>query len=225
MSSLNVKAAGGLLALLIAMGALLFVPAWTFDYWQAWVFLLVFGLSSLTATIYLMTYNAGLLQRRLHGGPTAEKMLSQKIIMWIASVGFAALLVVPALDHRAHWSTVPVYAVIAGNILIVLGWIIIMFVFRENPFSSATVEIMADQRVISTGPYSIVRHPMYSGSILYFLGIPLALGSWWGLLVSILMMPVFILRLFDEEKFLAGNLPGYSEYMAKVKYRLVPFAW
>lgn len=114
---------------------------------------------------------------------------------------------------------------IAGNVLIVLGWTIILFVFRENTFTSATIEVVADQRVVSTGPYVVVRHPMYSGSLLYFLGIPIALGSWWGLLVGILMMPVFVLRLFDEEKLLARNLPGYSEYMDRVKYRLVPFVW
>ena len=166
-----------------------------------------------------------LLERRMHGGPTAEKELSQKIIMSAASIGFAAILIVPALDHRWHWSAVPPYAVIAGNILIVLGWTIILFVFRENTFTSATIEVAADQRVVSTGPYAVVRHPMYSGSLLYFLGIPIALGSWWGLLVGILMMPVFVFRLFDEEKLLARNLPGYSEYMDRVKYRLVPFVW
>jgi len=145
--------------------------------------------------------------------------------MSAASIGFAAILIVPALDHRWHWSAVPPYAVIAGNVLIVLGWTIILFVFRENTFTSATIEVVADQRVVSTGPYAVVRHPMYSGSLLYFLGIPIALGSWWGLLVGILMMPVFVFRLFDEEKLLARNLPGYSEYMDRLKYRLVPFVW
>jgi protein-S-isoprenylcysteine O-methyltransferase Ste14 len=203
----------------------LFVSAWTFNYWQAWVFLSVFGLSSLAVTVYLMKNDPKLLERRMHGGPTAEKELSQKIIMSAASIGFAAILIVPALDHRWHWSAVPPYAVIAGNILIVLGWTIILFVFRENTFTSATIEVAADQRVVSTGPYAVVRHPMYSGSLLYFLGIPIALGSWWGLLVGILMMPVFVLRPFDEEKLLARNLPGYSEYMDRVKYRLVPFVW
>jgi protein-S-isoprenylcysteine O-methyltransferase Ste14 len=225
MTGLNIRAIGWLLVLLIAMGALLFLPAWTFNYWQAWAFLSVFGLSSLAVTIYLVKNDPGLLERRMHGGPTAEKELSQKIIMSAASIGFAAILVVPALDHRWHWSAVPPYAVIAGNILIVLGWAIILFVFRENTFTSATIEVAPDQRVISTGPYAIVRHPMYSGSLLYFLGIPIALGSWWGLLVAILMIPVFVLRLFDEEKLLARSLPGYSEYMDRVKYRLIPFAW
>lgn len=225
MTGLNIRAIGWLLVLLVVMGAVLFVSAWTFNYWQAWVFLSVFGLSSLAVTVYLMKNDPKLLERRMHGGPTAEKELSQKIIMSAASIGFAAILIVPALDHRWHWSAVPPYAVIAGNILIVLGWTIILFVFRENTFTSATIEVVADQRVVSTGPYVVVRHPMYSGSLLYFLGIPIALGSWWGLLVGILMMPVFVLRLFDEEKLLARNLPGYSEYMDRVKYRLVPFVW
>ena len=225
MTGLNIRAIGWLLVLLVVMGAVLFVSAWTFNYWQAWVFLSVFGLSSLAVTVYLMKNDPKLLERRMHGGPTAEKELSQKIIMSAASIGFAAILIVPALGHRWHWSAVPPYAVIAGNILIVLGWTIILFVFRENTFTSATIEVVADQRVVSTGPYAVVRHPMYSGSLLYFLGIPIALGSWWGLLVGILMMPVFVLRLFDEEKLLARNLPGYSEYMDRVKYRLVPFVW
>ena len=225
MTGLNIRAIGWLLVLLVVMGAVLFVSAWTFNYWQAWVFLSVFGLSSLAVTVYLIKNDPKLLERRMHGGPTAEKELSQKIIMSAASIGFAAILIVPALDHRWHWSAVPPYAVIAGNILIVLGWTIILFVFRENTFTSATIEVAADQRVVSTGPYAVVRHPMYSGSLLYFLGIPIALGSWWGLLVGILMMPAFVLRLFDEEKLLARNLPGYSEYMDRVKYRLVPFVW
>ena len=225
MTGLNIRAIGWLLVLLVVMGAVLFVSAWTFNYWQAWVFLSVFGLSSLAVTVYLMKNDPKLLERRMHGGPTAEKELSQKIIMSAASIGFAAILIVPALDHRWHWSAVPPYAVIAGNILIVLGWTVIFFVFRENTFTSATIEVVADQRVVSTGPYAVVRHPMYSGSLLYFLGIPIALGSWWGLLVGMLMMPVFVLRLFDEEKLLARTLPGYSEYMDRVKYRLVPFVW
>jgi protein-S-isoprenylcysteine O-methyltransferase Ste14 len=225
MTGLNIRAIGWLLVLLVVMGAVLFVSAWTFNYWQAWVFLSVFGLSSLAVTVYLMKNDPKLLERRMHGGPTAEKELSQKIIMSAASIGFAAILIVPALDHRWHWSAVPPYAVIAGNVLIVLGWTIILFVFRENTFTSATIEVVADQRVVSTGPYAVVRHPMYSGSLLYFLGIPIALGSWWGLLVGILMMPVFVFRLFDEEKLLARNLPGYSEYMDRLKYRLVPFVW
>jgi protein-S-isoprenylcysteine O-methyltransferase Ste14 len=223
--SLSTKALGGLLVVLIVMGALLFLPAGTLDYWQAWAFLAVWGALGLAVTVYLMKNDPKLLERRMHGGPTAEKETSQKIIMWIVSIGFVAILVVSALDHRLHWSSVPPDAAIAGDALVALGWLLIFFVFKENTFTSATIELAADQKVISTGPYAIVRHPMYSGALIYLLGIPIALGSWRGLFVVILMLPALVWRLFDEETFLAKNLPGYSEYRDKVTYRLVPFIW
>ena len=119
----------------------------------------------------------------------------------------------------------PPYVAIAGDALVVLGWLAIFFVFKENTFTSATVELAPDQRVISTGPYALVRHPMYAGALVMLLGIPIALGSWWGLLVIVAMMPALIWRLSDEEKFLAKNLPGYVEYQNKVRYRLIPLVW
>lgn len=225
MMSLNLRAASGLLFVLIVMGALLFLPEWTLDYWQAWAFLAVFGASALAITVYLMKKDPALLERRVHGGPTAEKETSQKIVSSIASVAYVAILVVSALDHRSRWSTVPLSVVIAGDVLIALGFTVIFFVFKENPFTSATIELTADQKVISTGPYAVVRHPMYSGSLVYLLSMPIALGSWWGLSAVILMTPVLIWRLLAEETFLAKSLPGYSEYRDKVKYRLVPFLW
>jgi protein-S-isoprenylcysteine O-methyltransferase Ste14 len=225
MNNLKTKAFGGLLLVLIVMGALLFLPAWTLNYWQAWAFLAVFGASGLVIIVYLMKKDPKLLERRMSGGPTAEKKTSEKIIMSIASIEFVALLVFPAIDHRFAWSSVPPYVAIAGDVLVALGWMIIFFVFKANTFTSATIEVAADQKVISTGPYAIVRHPMYSGSILYLLGIPIALGSWWGLFVILLMMLTTIWRLFDEEKFLKKNLSGYTEYSQKVRYRLIPFVW
>jgi protein-S-isoprenylcysteine O-methyltransferase Ste14 len=225
MMSLNAKALGGLLFLLIVMGALLFVPAGTLDYWQAWVFLAVWGALGLAVTVYLMRNDPKLLQRRMHGGPTAEKETSQKIIMWIVSIGFVAIPIVSALDHRAHPWAVPPDAAIAADFLVALGWLLIFLVFKENTFSAATIELAADQKVISSGPYAVVRHPMYCGGLIYLLGIPVALGSWRGLLVVILTLPALIWRLLDEEKFLARNLPGYAEYRETVKYRLVPFVW
>ena len=223
--SLNLRAAGGLLFVLIVMGALLFLPEWTLDYWQAWVFLAVFGASALAITVYLMKKDPALLERRVHGGPTAEKETSQKIVSSIASVAYVAILVVSALDHRSRWSTVPASVAIAGDVLIALGFTIIFFVFKENPFTSATIELAAGQKVISTGPYAVVRHPMYSGSLVYLLSMPIALGSWWGLSAVMLMTPVLMWRLLAEETFLAKNLPGYPEYRDTVKYRLVPFLW
>jgi protein-S-isoprenylcysteine O-methyltransferase Ste14 len=146
-----------------------------------------------------------LLERRMSGGPTAEKEPTQKIIMYIVSLGFIGLLFLPALDHRFAWSHMPPYVALAGDVLIVLGWLAIFFVFKENTFTFATIELAPDQKVISTGPYALVRHPMYAGALVMLLGIPIALGSWWGLLVIVAMMPALIWRLFDEEKFLVRN--------------------
>jgi len=145
--------------------------------------------------------------------------------MSLMSLGFIGLLVIPALDHRFAWSWMPPYAAMAGDVLVVLGWLAIYFVFRENTFSSATIELAPGQRVISTGPYALVRHPMYSGALVMLLGIPIALGSWWGVLIVVAMAPALVWRLFDEEKFLARNLPGYVEYQNKVRYRLIPLVW
>ena len=225
MKSLNVKAFGGLLFLLIVMAALLFLPAWTLDYWQGWAFLTVFGASALAITVYLMKKDPKLLERRLQAGPTAEKERSEKIIQTITSIMFIAMLVVPALDHRSHRYAMPPYVAIAGDVLVALGFLIIFFVYKENTFASATIELAPEQKVISTGLYALVRHPMYMGALFLFVGIPLALGSWWGLLGFALMTPALIWRSFDEEKFLAKNLRGYVEYKNKVRYRLVPFVW
>ena len=225
MNNLKVKAYGGLLSVLIAMAVLIFLPAWTLNYRQAWAFLVVFGASGLVIIAYFMKKDPEPLERRSSGGPAAEERTSQKIIMSIVSIAFVALLVVPALDHRFGWSSMPPYAAIAGDVLVALGWMAIFFVFQENTFTSATIEVAADQKVISTGPYAIVRHPMYTGSFLYILGIPIALGSWWGLLVIVLMLPAILWRIFDEEKLLGSNLPGYTEYRSRVKHRLVPRVW
>ena len=225
MNSLNLKAFGGFLGLFVAMAALLFIPAWTLDYWQAWVFLAVFLLPALAVTIYLMKKDPQLLARRVYAGPTAEKETSQKIIQCITSLGFMAMLVVPALDHRFHWSCVSFYGVVAGDLLVALGFFIIFLVYKENTFASATIEIYPGQKVISTGLYALVRHPMYMGGLLFFIGIPLSLGSWRGLFVYLLIMPALIWRIYDEERFLTKNLPGYAEYKNNVKYRLIPFVW
>ncbi len=225
MNILHKKAFGGLLILFLAMASLLFIPAWTLDYWQAWTFLAVYFAWSLAITLYLMKKDPKLLQRRMSGGPWAEKEPVQKIIMSVASLGFIGLLVIPAFDHRFAWSSMPPYVALAGDGLVVLGWLAIYFVFRENTFSSATIELAPDQRVISTGPYALVRHPMYAGGLVMLLGIPIALGSWWGVLIVIAITPALIWRLFDEEKFLARNLPDYVEYQNKVSYRLIPMVW
>ena len=222
MNNLERKAWLGFGFLAVAMGLLLFLSAGTAQYWQAWVYLAVFFGESLWITLYLMRKDPALLERRLSAGPLAEKEKPQKIIMLFASIGFIALLVVPALDYRFRRSTAPLYVVIAGDILVAVGFSIVFVVYKENTFTSATIEIAEDQTVISTGPYALVRHPMYAGAMLYCLGTPLALGSYWGLLALAAMMPFLIWRLFDEERFLSKSLPGYREYCAQVRWRLLP---
>jgi protein-S-isoprenylcysteine O-methyltransferase Ste14 len=225
MTILDKKAFGGLLLLFLAMAALLLIPAWTFDYWQAWTFLGVYFASSAAITLYLMKKDPKLLQRRMSGGPTAEKEPAQKIIMSLTSLGFIGLLAVPALDHRFGWSHMPPYAVLTGDLLVLLGWLAIFFVFRENTFSSAIIELAPDQKVISTGLYARVRHPMYAGGLVMLVGTPMALGSWWGMLIIVAIIPALIWRLLDEEKFLASKLPGYPAYQGSVRYRLIPWVW
>jgi protein-S-isoprenylcysteine O-methyltransferase Ste14 len=222
MRSLNAKAGLGIAFLAIVMALLLFIPAGTVGYWHAWGYLTIFFGATLLITLHLMKKDPALLERRLSGGPAAEKRTSQKIIMSFASIGFVALLVVPALDFRYKWSSVPLYLVISGDILTALGFYIVFLVYKENSFTSATIEVASDQEVISTGPYAIVRHPMYAGSFLYLLGTPLALGSYWGLLPLAVMIPSVIWRLFDEERFLSKNLPGYAAYCDKLRWRLIP---
>lgn len=211
------------LILLLALG--LFVPAWTLHFWQAWLYLFLFASSSAAITIYLWKRDQALLSRRVSAGPISEKTRTQKIIQLFASLAFVAILVVPSLDFRFRWSYVPLWLVLAGDLLVMLGFYIVFRVFRVNTFTAATIEVAAQQTVVSTGPYAHVRHPMYSGALIMLLGTPLALASWWGLLPFAFMLAVIVVRLLDEEKLLLADLPGYAEYTARVKYRLVPLVW
>jgi protein-S-isoprenylcysteine O-methyltransferase Ste14 len=225
MTGLAGRAVASLVGLFLAMAALLFGPPWTFDYWQAWTFLAAYFGGSTVLTLHLLKNDPALLERRMHAGPLAEERLSQKIIMAFASAGFLGLLVIPALDRRFGWSQVPPVVVLAGNALVLAGGFSIHRVFRENSFTSARIELASDQRVISTGPYARVRHPMYAGALVMMAGIPIALGSGWGLLALVAMIPALVWRILDEEKFLAACLPGYDAYRQKVRYRLIPGVW
>jgi protein-S-isoprenylcysteine O-methyltransferase Ste14 len=207
------------------MGLLLFLSAGTVDYWQAWVYLVLFFGLSAVITRDLMRHDPALLVRRMKGGPTAERRPRQQVIMLGASLGFIALLVVPALDFRFKWSVVPLGGVIFADALFVLGFGFIGRVYRENTYTSATIEVVQGQKVISTGPYAVVRHPMYASALLYLIGTPPALGSYWGLLALVFLLPFLVWRLVDEEQVLARELPGYTAYQARVRYRLVPGIW
>jgi|SRR5262245_46718213 len=209
----------------IYMGAMLFLPAGTLDYWEAWFFIAVIFACSVVITIWLMLNDPRLLERRLKIGPAAEKEPAQKGIVAFALLSFAGLGILSAFDRRFGWSDVPTSVVILGGILIALSYIVFYLVLRENTYAASTIQVEENQRVISTGPYALVRHPMYTGALISMIGIPLALGSWWGLLMFIPSAAGIIWRLLDEEKFLSRNLAGYTEYKNKVRYRLIPVAW
>jgi protein-S-isoprenylcysteine O-methyltransferase Ste14 len=225
MNQLNIKAFAGMLQLAIVLGLTIFLPAWTLDYWQAWILVAIFFACTLAVTLYLMKNDPKLLERRVKAGVGAEKERSQNIIQAFAALVFIAIFVVSALDHRFAWSTVPPYLIALGDILIAIGFYLVFLVFKENTFASGTIEVGAEQKVIATGPYALVRHPMYIGALVMLIGVPLALGSLWGLIAIVPMVVVLVARLLDEEKFLAKNLAGYSEYQGKVRHRLLPLIW
>ena len=209
----------------VALGALLFIPAWTLNYWQAWLFIVVFVASTSAIGIYLALKDPALLARRRQLGPTAEQRPVQRIVISLGILSSLAVLVFSALDHRFGWSPVPPAISVLGASIVALGLFVDLLVFRENTFGASNVQVAEDQTVISTGPYAIVRHPMYLGVLIMVLGTPLALGSWWGLLVIAVTMPVLALRILDEEQLLRSDLPGYAAYTHDVRYRLVPFVW
>lgn len=225
MKNLTGQAFLGLAQLVVLIAIFLFLPGWSFNYWQAWVFLLVFAVSVFLITLYFLKKDPNLIQSRLKAGPAAEQQKSQKIIQALAGIFFILPFITASIDHRLGWSKVPTWIVLFGDILVALGLYIVFLVFRENTFTSATIEVKDEQKVISTGPYALIRHPMYSGAFLMLLGIPLALGSWWAFIFVFLLFAAIVWRLLEEEKFLSKNLPGYADYRQKVRYRLLPFIW
>jgi protein-S-isoprenylcysteine O-methyltransferase Ste14 len=214
-----------LVALMLVMGAMIFIAAGTLDYWQAWLFLACYFAASLVVSLWLTRHDPALLQRRMRGGPFAEGERSQKIIMSITSLAFVALLVVPGLDRRYGWSDAPDWIAILGDVLLLTGWFGILAVFRANSYAAATIQVESGQTVISTGPYGVVRHPMYAAALVMFLGIPIALASWWGALVILVALPALAWRLLDEERVLLRDLNGYGDYRRKVRWRLIPLIW
>ena len=205
----------------VLIGLALFLSAGTINYWQAWVYLGVSAVSGVLLT-FAVIKDPALLENRTKGGPTAEQRPIQKIIVLCTSLPAIATFIIPGLDRRFAWSSVPSWLSIAGDILIIFSMWMVYRVFKENAFGSTTVEIAKDQKVITTGPYAIVRNPMYSSAAVYFIGMSLALGSYWGLIASVLTILGLVWRLLDEEQFLAQNLPGYTDYCAKVRWHLIP---
>ncbi|KHO26550.1 membrane protein [Mycolicibacterium setense] len=210
---------------LIVFGLVLFSLAGTLDFWQAWVFLVVFALSTWIPSIYLQRADPEAHQRRKHAGPAAESRVVQKVLIAAWYLSLATMVVVSALDHRFDWSSVPGAICVAGDVLVVVGLGVTSLVVIQNSFAASTVQVETDQKLASTGLYGLVRHPMYTGNVLTIVGFPLALGSYWGLLPVIPGLIVLIFRIRDEEKLLVAELDGYREYAEKARYRLVPYMW
>ena len=223
--SLASRAALGLVGLLAAMAAALFLSAGSLAYWQGWASLFTFALCSGWVTAWLARRDPALLRRRLNAGPAAERDPRQKAIQAVASAIFLGLLIVPGFDHRFGWSRMPLPLLGLGHALMVAGYAGVLAAFRENSFASSVVEVAAGQKVVETGPYAVVRHPMYAAALPLCLGIPLALGSFWGLLLVPAMGATLALRLVEEERTLADRLPGYAAYRRRVRWRLVPGVW
>lgn len=206
-----------------ALGAMLFIPAGTLRYWQAWLWLGVLIIPLLAVGTYLYLRDPALLERRMH---TRETEKPQTLMIKLSLIWFLLAFLIPGLDRRFHWSRVPTEIVWASALLVFIGYLMIVMVLRENSYASRVVEVMEGQKVIDTGPYAVVRHPMYLGSIVLYAFTPLALGSYWAVLPMWLIIPILtILRIPNEEEVLKRELPGYEEYMQRVKYRLLPGVW
>lgn len=201
----------------------IFLPAGTFNYRYGWVFFAVFCISTLFITVYFLIKDPALISRRVKSGETRKE---QQIFQTISGfVFFVGLLLIPGLDYRYSWSNVPDIITFLANGFIFAGFIIVFFVFKTNSYTSATIEVSKGQKVISTGVYSIVRHPMYLGAVMIILFIPLALNSFWALIPALFICVFVGLRLLDEEKVLLKELDGYKEYCDKTRWHLIPLIW
>ncbi len=225
MSNLLVKTVLGFLFLMAMLALALFLPAGSLSFWQAWIYLADWAVCVILITAYLIKNDQELLAGRVKAGVTAETQKSQKIIQSVASLCFIALFIVPGLDYRFGWSHVPPLISLIADGGVALGFFIVFLTFKENSYTRGTIEVSEKQQVITSGPYRFVRHPMYAGALFMLLVTPLALGSWVALPFAVLMVVVIAIRLIDEEKFLAKNLSGYTEYCQKVRYHLLPNVW
>jgi protein-S-isoprenylcysteine O-methyltransferase Ste14 len=206
----------------LVFGALLFIPAGTFKFWQGWAYLLVLFVPGLLFFVYFYRHDQELIERRLQ---FREKVPEQKRIMTFLYVIWLVAFLLPGLDHRFGWSRLPLYLVVASQVVVFGGYALTLWVVKVNRFAARTIQVEPGQQVVSAGPYGVVRHPMYSGMCAVLLFTPLALGSYFALPAFVLVIPLIVLRLLNEEKALRRELPGYSEYCLRTRFRLVPFLW
>jgi len=225
MDDLRFRAFKGLARFQIALALIIFLPAWSPTYWQGLVYWLLFGAACLAITLYFLRHDPSLVERRMRAGPGAEIEPRQRTIMWLASVALIALYLVSALDYGFGWSHVPALVSLLADLLVTLGFYGIFITFRENAYAAATVTVERNQPVIATGPYALVRHPMYAPALPLLLATPPALGSWIGLIPAAIVVAAIVWRLIDEETHLVRDLAGYEDYRRKVRFRLIPGIW
>ncbi len=207
---------------IVLVGALLFLPAWTFDYFGAWLFLGILFIPMMIMGIVMFIKSPSLLEKRL---ANREKERAQKGVVGVSALMFLGGFILSAFDFRYGWSSVPLWLTIAAAVIFLVGYALYAEVLRENAYLSRTVEVQEGQKVIDTGLYGVVRHPMYLATLLMFLPMPIVLGSFWGLIPFAIYPVAIIFRIINEENVLSEGLAGYSEYRKKVKYRLIPFIW
>ncbi len=204
------------------LGLIVLLPAGTLWFWQVYVYFTVLILPMTFVLFYFLKNDPKFLERRTRA---REKEKQQMLISIFSTAVFLTGFIVPGLDRRYGWSTVPVFIVIAADIIVLFGYLIIFFVFRQNSYASRIIEVDKNQKVISTGLYGVIRHPMYIGVIIMFLSTSIALGSYWGLIPFAVLPAILVLRILNEEKVLSNNLQGYKEYCKKTRYRLIPYIW
>jgi protein-S-isoprenylcysteine O-methyltransferase Ste14 len=205
-----------------ALLLILFLPAGTFAYWEAWIYLAILLIPMSIVMLYFLRKTPEFLVRRMQ---LKEKESEQKIIVKLALIPFLLAFILPGIDKRLGWSNVPILMIVAAEVLVCLGYVFVVLVFKENEFASRVIEVVNGQKVIQSGPYRFVRHPMYLGATLMYIASPLALGSYWAMIPALFIIPIFIARIINEEKVLTKDLEGYSEYKQKTRYRLIPGIW
>lgn len=221
-SKVRMMALTRLLGGVVAIATMFFLPAGTFRYWQAWVYMLILFIPLFVLVAYLFLRNPALLERRMR---TREAEPEQRRIIVFSTVVLLAAFIIPGFDRRFGWSSLPTWLVLAADVLVLLGYLLFILVLRENEYASRTVQVEQQQRVITTGPYSLVRHPMYLAILLMYAFSPLALGSTWAMIVVALLPAVLVARIANEEKVLLRDLGGYADYCTAVRHRLIPGVW
>ena len=220
--SLKLKLAVRFPIALVTFGTLLFLPAGSFRFWQAWVYIGIMFLPGLFVFVYFYRRDPQVLERR---SLLKEKVPEQRRIMGVIYVTWLVALLLPGFDYRYGWSRLPLWLTVLSEVIVLGGYLTTFWVVKENRFAARTIQVEPGQEVISNGPYRVVRHPMYLGICIMWLFTPLALGSYYTLPVFALLIPLIVLRLLNEESVLRQELPGYAEYCSQTRFRLVPFVW